>query len=156
MRPQPTALKPIPATMTGGDDRRHATKVTEWARKGSNLRPLACKQGTPERCADLQICRNQPNVAASVERSLFQVLMRCLNASQMPEGQVDLGRSPRHHTLPEVGAPVLLFLPRSTTQVAARSPSRARPKQTVEERDEPAAPTPHPSAINNQSPRRCP
>jgi hypothetical protein len=31
--------------------------ITVWARQRSNLRPLACKQDTRERCADLQPAR---------------------------------------------------------------------------------------------------
>ena len=49
--------------------------ITLWARQGSNLRPLACKQGTRERCADLHLCCTSPSIGGKVERSLFEPSM---------------------------------------------------------------------------------
>src|SRR3954452_7098441 len=47
--------------------------ATKWARPGSNPRPLACKQDTPKRCADLRLCCTALSIAGKVERSLLEL-----------------------------------------------------------------------------------
>src|SRR3712207_995834 len=70
-----------------------------WARPGSNRRPLACKQGSPERCADLHLRPTMPSVPVSVERSLLdrvpeipatlRSLAFCADPLDAPDGRLD-------------------------------------------------------------------